>query len=152
VEEAIALKQRLIELLEEQGAIVINQAVTKGLNPNAPIKDSGIDWLGDIPAHWEVKKLKYVSKYNQFTLDENTDPNLEISYIDIGSVSQGNINKTQNYLFKNAPSRARRKSQEEVINLMATDLDSQKLGTHKLSGKLSGLLSCSCGYDCRIVF
>ncbi len=41
---------------------------------------------------------------------------------------------------------------KEVINLMATDLTSSKLCTHKLSGNLSGLLSCSCGYDCRIVF
>jgi addiction module RelE/StbE family toxin len=41
---------------------------------------------------------------------------------------------------------------EETIRLMATDLAFSKLGTHKLSGKLSGLLSCSCGYDCRIVF
>ena len=41
---------------------------------------------------------------------------------------------------------------EKTISLMATDLASSKLGTHKLSGKLSGLLSCSCGYDCRIVF
>ncbi|BAQ60913.1 type I restriction-modification system [Geminocystis sp. NIES-3708] len=51
VEKSIELKQRLIALLDEQKSIVINQAVTKGLNPNAPMKDSGIDWLGDIPAH-----------------------------------------------------------------------------------------------------
>ena len=60
VESAIALKQKLIILLEEQRAVLINEAVTKGLNPNAPMQDSGIDWLGDIPAHWEVKKLKYM--------------------------------------------------------------------------------------------
>ena len=59
VEKSIALKQRLIILLEEQSAIVINQAVTKGLNPNAPMKDSGIDWLGDIPSHWEIVPLKW---------------------------------------------------------------------------------------------
>ncbi|BAQ66967.1 restriction endonuclease subunit S [Geminocystis sp. NIES-3709] len=60
VKKSIELKQRLIALLDEQKSIVINQAVTKGLNPHAPMKDSGIDWLGDIPAHWEVKKLKYM--------------------------------------------------------------------------------------------
>lgn len=61
IDEAIAKKQRLIELLEEQKTILINQAVTKGLNPDAPMKDSGIEWLGEIPEHWEVKKIKYIS-------------------------------------------------------------------------------------------
>lgn len=60
IDEAIAKKQRLIELLDEQKTILINQAVTKGLNPDAPMKDSAIDWLGQIPAHWETKKLKYL--------------------------------------------------------------------------------------------
>ena len=60
IEAAIEKKRRLIELLNEQKAILINNAVTKGLNPAAPMKDSGIDWIGEIPAHWEVKKLKYL--------------------------------------------------------------------------------------------
>ncbi|MDM8525722.1 restriction endonuclease subunit S [Desulfococcaceae bacterium HSG8] len=51
----------LVELLKEQKKAIINQAVTKGLNPDAPMKDSGIEWLGEIPAHWEVKKLKYLT-------------------------------------------------------------------------------------------
>lgn len=60
IDRAIAHKKRLIELLEEQKTILINQAVTKGLNPNVPMKDSGIEWLGEIPEHWEIKKIKYV--------------------------------------------------------------------------------------------
>lgn len=60
IDAAIAKKQRLIELLKEQKSILINQAVTKGLNPNAPMKDSGIEWIGHIPAHWKVKKAKYL--------------------------------------------------------------------------------------------
>ncbi|MCX5961585.1 MAG: restriction endonuclease subunit S [Cyanobacteria bacterium] len=62
IDEAIAKKQRLIELLEEQKTILINQAVTKGLNPDAPMKDSGIEWLGAIPEHWEIKKAKHLFK------------------------------------------------------------------------------------------
>ncbi|QKZ12714.1 restriction endonuclease subunit S [Spirosoma sp. KUDC1026] len=54
-------KRRLIDLLREEKAALINEAVTKGIDPDAPMKDSGIEWLGDIPAHWEVKKLKYIS-------------------------------------------------------------------------------------------
>lgn len=61
IDAAIAKKRRLIDLLNEQKAILINRAVTKGLNPDAPMKDSGVDWIGEIPAHWEIKQLRYVS-------------------------------------------------------------------------------------------
>lgn len=54
----ITKKKQLIELLTEQKAAIINKAVTKGINPNAKLKPSGIEWLGDIPEHWEVRKLK----------------------------------------------------------------------------------------------
>lgn len=53
-------QQRLIELLKEKRQAVISHAVTKGLNPNAPMKDSGVEWLGEVPAHWEVSQLRYV--------------------------------------------------------------------------------------------
>src|SRR5690554_4595195 len=57
----IRKKKQLIKLLNEQKAAIINQAVTKGLDPNVKMKDSGIEWLGEIPEHWEVRKLKYVA-------------------------------------------------------------------------------------------
>jgi type I restriction enzyme S subunit len=60
IDALIAKQQRLIALLEEKRQAVISHAVTKGLNPNAPMRLSGIDWLGDVPAHWEAKKLKRV--------------------------------------------------------------------------------------------
>lgn len=60
IDTAIAKKQRLIELLKEQKTILINQAVTKGLNPDVPMRDSGVDWIGEVPAHWEVRKLKHL--------------------------------------------------------------------------------------------
>ncbi len=53
--------QKKIELLKEQRTSLINQCVTKGLNPNVEMKDSGVEWIGKIPKHWELKKLKYVS-------------------------------------------------------------------------------------------
>lgn len=67
IDQLISKKERLIELLHEERTATINQAVTKGIpQPEAlegkvPMKDSGIEWLGEIPEHWEVKKLKYVS-------------------------------------------------------------------------------------------
>ncbi len=62
IDRAIAQKQRLIELLQEQKAILINQAVTKGLNPNTPMRDSGIEWLGEIPEHWSINRIKHLAK------------------------------------------------------------------------------------------
>jgi type I restriction enzyme S subunit/DNA-damage-inducible protein D len=60
IDHLIAKKEQFIQLLEEERVAVINQAVTKGLDPTVPVKDSGIEWLGEVPAHWKVKKLKYV--------------------------------------------------------------------------------------------
>lgn len=60
IDELIRKKERLIELLQEKRQALITQAVTKGLDPNVPMKDSGVPWLGEIPAHWTVKKLRWV--------------------------------------------------------------------------------------------
>jgi type I restriction enzyme, S subunit len=60
INEAIAIKEKQIELLKERKQIIIQEAVTRGLNPNVPMKDSGVDWIGEIPEHWGVKRLKYV--------------------------------------------------------------------------------------------
>ena len=61
IDALVAKKERLIELLQEKRTALITHAVTKGLDPNAPMKPSGIDWLGDIPAHWEVKRLWHLT-------------------------------------------------------------------------------------------
>ncbi|OEE78822.1 restriction endonuclease subunit S [Vibrio ordalii FF-167] len=60
IDDAIAIKEQQISLLKERKQIIIQQAVTQGLDPHVPMKDSGVDWIGKIPAHWEVKRLKYV--------------------------------------------------------------------------------------------
>lgn len=62
IDEAIAQQQMMIDLLNERKQIIINNAVTKGLNPDVPMKSSGVDWIGEIPEHWELKKLKYICK------------------------------------------------------------------------------------------
>ena len=61
IDELIARQERMIELLKEKRQAVISHAVTKGLDPNAPMKDSGNEWLGEVPAHWDVRKIKYLS-------------------------------------------------------------------------------------------
>jgi type I restriction enzyme S subunit len=60
IDELVAEQERLIELLKEKRQAVISHAVTKGLDPAAPMKPSGVEWLGDVPAHWEVKKLRFL--------------------------------------------------------------------------------------------
>ncbi len=60
IDDLIADKEKLIELLQEKRQAVITEAVTKGLNPNVKMKDSGIEWIGDIPEGWEITKLKYI--------------------------------------------------------------------------------------------
>ncbi|MBN2743973.1 MAG: restriction endonuclease subunit S [Marinilabiliaceae bacterium] len=73
IDRIIANKQKLIALYEEEKQAIINQAVTKGLNPNMKLKDSGVEWLGQIPEHWEVKKLKLLS--NKIGDGIHTTPN-----------------------------------------------------------------------------
>ncbi len=78
--------------------------------PYPAYKPSGVEWLGDIPAHWEVKRLKHVAKLNPDMLTEEMDPDYVLSYVDITNVdSQGNVISPQNLPFGAAPSRARRK-------------------------------------------
>ncbi len=70
----ISKKEHLIELLQEKRAALISQAVTKGLDANVAMKDSGIEWLGEIPAHWEVKRLKFiVSEPLQYGANESAE-------------------------------------------------------------------------------
>jgi type I restriction enzyme S subunit len=62
IDDLIAKKERLIHLLKEERTAIINQAVTKGLDTNVPMKDSGIEWLGEIPAHWKRARIKTLVK------------------------------------------------------------------------------------------
>jgi type I restriction enzyme S subunit len=75
IEKFIQNKTRFIDLLKEQKEAVINEAVTKGLDSSVKLKDSGIEWLGEIPKHWEVRKLKYVAKCLFSNVDKHTHEN-----------------------------------------------------------------------------
>ena len=111
IDEMIALQEKVIEELKAYKQSVITEAVTKGLNPDAPMRDSGIEWIGQIPEHWEVCRMKNVCTQNPNSLSEKEDKELEFDYVDIGSVSfEKGIFKSEHYAFKDAPSRARRKA------------------------------------------
>jgi len=102
-------KRRLIELLKEQKQNIINQAVTRGLDPNVKLKPSGVEWIGDIPEHWEIAPLKQLARINSRVLSEQTDENYTFKYFDISSVGTGRLTgKSEILRFAQAPSRARR--------------------------------------------
>jgi type I restriction enzyme S subunit len=92
IDTLIGKKERLIELLQEQRAALISQAVTKGLKPGVPLKDSGVEWLGEIPAHWEVKRLKFLAEVRTGTAkgrefgDRET---IELPYLRVANVQDG---------------------------------------------------------------
>ena len=61
IDQAVDLAEKQIALLKEHKQILIQNAVTRGLNPDVPLKDSGVEWIGQVPEHWSVKKIKYVT-------------------------------------------------------------------------------------------
>jgi restriction endonuclease S subunit len=87
IDELVGRKERLIELLREKRQALISHAVTRGRNPQAPLKDSGIPWLGKIPEHWEVRKLKHISSVRFSSVDkkstEGERPVRLCNYVDV---------------------------------------------------------------------
>ena len=95
IDALIEAKEQMLALLQEKRAAQISQMVTKGLNPDAQMKDSGLAWLGEIPAHWEVRRIKHVAEVRGgITLGKDYGgKNLEeFSYLRVANVQDGSIN------------------------------------------------------------
>ena len=106
LDQAIAREQKMIDLLEERKQIIIQQAVTKGLNPNAKMKDSGIEWIGEIPEGWEVRKLKYIGdSKNGLTYSplDMVDENQGILVLRSSNIQKGKLSFEDNVYVKYAP-------------------------------------------------
>lgn len=93
INKFIKAKKKLIALLKEQKQNIINEAVTKGINPNVKMKDSGVEWLGEIPEHWEVRKIKSISKIlrGKFSFRPRNDPSLyegKFPFLQTGDVAR----------------------------------------------------------------
>ncbi len=116
---------KMIELLKEKRQAIITKAVTKGLDPNMPMKDSGVEWIGEIPEHWDTIPIKFIMSCNDETLPESTHPETKIQYIEISDVSENQgITSIQEIKFSDAPSRARRivKDGDIIISTVRTYL------------------------------
>lgn len=114
IDTLIAKQEKLIELLKEKRQAVISHAVTKGLNPNVPMKDSGVEWLGEVPEHWDIKKIKYLGSILNgyaFSSDSFIDQgvkvlkisNIQTMYLDwsdLSFVSEEQANKLEQFLVK----------------------------------------------------
>ncbi len=121
----IKAKRELIGVLTEQKLRIIDHAVTRGLDPEVRLKQSGIEWLGAVPEHWLIKPLKRWVSINANTLNEKTKPDFEFQYLDIGSVKTGRLTRELERLrFESAPSRARRilRRGDTVISTVRTYL------------------------------
>ncbi|MBQ4428628.1 MAG: restriction endonuclease subunit S [Clostridia bacterium] len=109
IDGVIEATKKTIEEYKALKQSIITEAVTKGVRGARPMKDSGIEWIGEIPEEWECKPIKYLVSYNDEVIAENTDLDFEFDYIEIGSVEYGKgITEMQHLFFKDAPSRARR--------------------------------------------
>ena len=88
----IAEKQRLIELLKERRHALISHAVTKGLNPDAPMKDSGVEWLGEVPEDWSMKRLRFISIFNPSKAEINhLDRNTLVTFLPMESIGNDGL-------------------------------------------------------------
>ncbi|MCA1990902.1 MAG: restriction endonuclease subunit S [Coleofasciculus sp. S288] len=101
IDQFICYKRRLIELLNEQKTALINRTLTRGLNPDVPMKESGIHWIGEIPEHWGISVLGYVCRLTSGgTPDRNRQEywNGEIPWVKTGEINYNEIRETEEYI------------------------------------------------------
>ncbi len=116
VDTLILKQQQLIELLKEKRQAIITHAVTKGRDPNVPMKDSGVEWVGEIPEKWNTVQSKWLMSCNDEVIPENSSSGLELTYVEISDVDfTKGITNSELMKFEDAPSRARRKVRDGDI-------------------------------------
>ena len=89
IDALAAKKEQLIKLLQERRASLISRAVTRGLDPDVPMKKTGVEWIGEIPAHWEIKRLKFAVTLNPAPIEtRNLDDAIEVSFVPMETVGE----------------------------------------------------------------
>ena len=131
IDTLIAKQEKLIELLKEKRQAVISHAVTRGLNPDAPMKDSGVEWLGEVPEHWEVKRLKYIGQAKNgltYSPDNVVDKGEGTLVLRSSNIQDAKLCFTDNvYVRMDIPERIRTKENDLLI--------CSRNGSRKLIGK-----------------
>jgi len=131
IDTLIEKQQQLIKLLKEKRQAVISHAVTKGLNPNAPMRDSGVEWLGEVPEHWVVRRLKHTSKL-QSGIPKGKDLSGKVSIslpmLRVANVQDGYLNLEDIHKMKIEPEQLERYTLEKGDVLMNEGGDNDKLG------------------------
>ena len=106
VDEMIALQEQIIEELKAYKQSVITEAVTKGLNPAAPMRDSGIEWIGQIPEHWEVRRIKFIGKAENgltYTPNDVCDESEGILVLRSSNIQNGKLAFDDNVYVRSVP-------------------------------------------------
>jgi type I restriction enzyme S subunit len=131
IDRLIAKQQRLIELMEEKRQAVISEVVTKGLDHDALLKDSGIDWLGCVPRHWTISRLKFLGKVHPGLAkgrDYKDQDTVELPYLRVANVQDGALDLTEVKTIEVLPSEVERFSLQYGDILMNEGGDYDKLG------------------------
>lgn len=120
IDGLIAEKERMLALLEEKRAALISRVVTRGLDPNAPLKPSSHEWIGEIPAHWELRRIKFVTAW----LDQGSSPiasNVpagpdELGVLKLSAVSKGRFKREENKALRGVD------DEEQLLSLRKGDV------------------------------
>jgi type I restriction enzyme S subunit len=125
IDHMIEKQHQLIELLKEKRQAVISHAVTKGLNPNVPMKDSGVEWLGQVPEHWGITPLKHqVETINGFGFSSNDFCDEGVPFIRAGNIKQKSINNVEIFLPQEIVNKYKRvilSAGDVVISMVGSD-------------------------------
>ncbi|EXI39158.1 type I restriction modification DNA specificity domain protein [Acinetobacter baumannii 846928] len=131
IDTLIAKQEKLIELLKEKRQAVISHAVTKGLNPNVPMKDSGVEWLGEVPEHWRICRLKHVG-YIQSGIAKGKDltgkTSISVPMLRVANVQDGYLNLDEVHQIDIEPEQLERYLLQNGDVLMNEGGDNDKLG------------------------
>jgi type I restriction enzyme S subunit len=131
IDTLIDKQQQLIKLLKEKRQAVISHAVTKGLNPDAPMKDSGVEWLGEVPEHWIVRRLKHTAKL-QSGIPKGKDltgkNSIEVPMLRVANVQDGYLSLADVHTMKIEPHELDRYQLQNGDVLMNEGGDNDKLG------------------------
>ena len=136
IDKLISTKERKIELLKEQRTSLINEVITKGLNPNEKLKESGVEWIGDIPESWEIVPLFTISKH---TKEKNVDDEKVVLSLSYGNIKIRDVENNYGLLPESFNDYQRIRPGYIVLRL--TDLQNDKKSLRVGLSKLDGIIT-----------